>query len=142
MCAISSWGWPHPLNWKSITFTRTCLEPLMTEIHPVSKLLSIGMLYCFYLRYITFSKDVSSLKYEEFFNQIWIYQKIFSHFYCSLISDDAIRTQNINPFNLFFSHAEFVIEIVFIFQMWKFSFLLRYNSIIKFLPMILLVSEI
>ena len=38
----SSWGWPRPLNWKSTTFTRTHLEPFMTEILPVSKLLSIG----------------------------------------------------------------------------------------------------
>ena len=29
-----------PLNWKSTTFTKTRLEPFMTEILPVSKLLS------------------------------------------------------------------------------------------------------
>ena len=40
----SSWGWPRPLNWKSTTFTRTRLEPFMTEILPVSKLLSNGRL--------------------------------------------------------------------------------------------------
>ena len=36
----SYWGWPRPLNWKSTTFTRTHLEPLMTKILPASKLLS------------------------------------------------------------------------------------------------------
>ena len=38
------WGWPCPLNWKSTTFTRTRLEPFMTEILPVSVLLSNGTL--------------------------------------------------------------------------------------------------
>ena len=36
----SSWGWPGPLKWKSTTFTETHLEPFITEILPVSKLLS------------------------------------------------------------------------------------------------------
>ena len=40
----SPWGWPHPLNWKSTTFTKTCVEPLMTEILQVSNILSIGTL--------------------------------------------------------------------------------------------------
>ena len=40
----SSWGWPGPLNWKSTTFTRTLLDPFMTEILPVSVLLSNGTL--------------------------------------------------------------------------------------------------
>ena len=35
-----SWGWTCSLNWKSITFTKTCLEPSMTKILAVSKLLS------------------------------------------------------------------------------------------------------
>ena len=35
-----SWGWPRPLYWKSTTFTKTCLEPFMTKILPVSKLFS------------------------------------------------------------------------------------------------------
>ena len=38
-----SWRWPHPLNWKSTTFTWTRLEPLMSRILPVSKLESIFM---------------------------------------------------------------------------------------------------
>ena len=40
----SSWGWPCPLNWKSTSFTRARLEPFMTEILPVSVLLSNGTL--------------------------------------------------------------------------------------------------
>ena len=48
----SSWGWPRPLNWKCTTFTITRLEPFMTEILPVSKLLSNDTLYGFLLRYI------------------------------------------------------------------------------------------
>ena len=35
-----SWGWPRPLNWKSTTFTKTRLEPLMADFLPVSNLLS------------------------------------------------------------------------------------------------------
>ena len=35
-----SWGWTCSLNWKSITFTKTCLEPSMTKIFAVSKVLS------------------------------------------------------------------------------------------------------
>ena len=30
----SSWGWPRPLNCKSTTFTKTCLEPLINFFHP------------------------------------------------------------------------------------------------------------
>ena len=51
----SSWGWPRPLNWKSTTFTRTRVEPLMTEILPVSNILSIDRLWGFLLRYINIS---------------------------------------------------------------------------------------
>ena len=40
----SFWGWLCPINWKSTTFTRTRLEPFMTEILPVSVLLSNGTL--------------------------------------------------------------------------------------------------
>ena len=35
-----SWGWACFLSWKSITFTKTCLEPSMTKILAVSKLFS------------------------------------------------------------------------------------------------------
>ena len=38
----SFWGWPRPLNWKSTTFTKTRVEPVMIEILPVSNLLSNG----------------------------------------------------------------------------------------------------
>ena len=38
----SFWGWPRPLNWKSTTFTKTHVEPVMIEILPVSNLLSNG----------------------------------------------------------------------------------------------------
>ena len=34
------WAWPHPLKWKSTLSTKTRLEPFMTKIRPVSKLLS------------------------------------------------------------------------------------------------------
>ena len=40
----SPWGWPHPLNWKSTTFTRTRVEPLMTEILQLSNIFSIATL--------------------------------------------------------------------------------------------------
>ena len=33
----SFWGWPHSSNWKSNTFTKTCLEPLMTDLLPILK---------------------------------------------------------------------------------------------------------
>ena len=36
----SFWGWPRPLNWKSTTFTKTRVEPVMIKILPVSNLLS------------------------------------------------------------------------------------------------------
>ena len=35
---VSSWGWPHPPNWKSTTFTKTHVETLM-KFSPFSKLL-------------------------------------------------------------------------------------------------------
>ena len=35
-----SWSWPRPPKQKSTSFTRICLEPFMTKIHPISKLLS------------------------------------------------------------------------------------------------------
>ena len=35
-----SWSWPRPPKQKSTSFTRICLEPFMTKIHPVSNLLS------------------------------------------------------------------------------------------------------
>ena len=35
-----SWNWPHPPNKKPTSFTRICMEPLMTEISPVSNLFS------------------------------------------------------------------------------------------------------
>ena len=44
MGLASSWGWPRPLNWKSTTFTRTHMEPLMIEIYPVSNIFSINTL--------------------------------------------------------------------------------------------------
>ena len=34
------WSWPRPPNEKSTSFTRICLEPFMTDIYQVSKLLS------------------------------------------------------------------------------------------------------
>ena len=37
----TSWGWPGPFNWKSITITKTCLRPLMMEILIFSKLLPL-----------------------------------------------------------------------------------------------------
>ena len=36
----SFWGWLRPLNWKSTTFTKTRVEPVMIEILPVSRLIS------------------------------------------------------------------------------------------------------
>ena len=51
----SSWGWSCSLNWKSITFTKTSLEPSMIEILPVSKLFSFTTIHSFLLRYITLS---------------------------------------------------------------------------------------
>ena len=50
-----SWGWKCSCNWKSITFTKTCLEPSMTQILPVSKLFLFTTIYSFFLRYITLS---------------------------------------------------------------------------------------
>ena len=50
-----SWARPGPKNWKSTTFTRTRLEPLMTKVLPVSVLLSNNMLLGFLLRYRTLS---------------------------------------------------------------------------------------
>ena len=35
-----SWSWPRPLNQKNTSFIKSCLEPFMTEIRPLSKLLS------------------------------------------------------------------------------------------------------
>ena len=35
-----SWSWPRPPKQKSTSFTRICLEPFMTKIRPISKLLS------------------------------------------------------------------------------------------------------
>ena len=45
----------RPPNLKSTTFTKTHLEPLMTEILSVSVLLSTGTIQGFLLRYKTFS---------------------------------------------------------------------------------------
>ena len=35
-----SWSWPRPPKQKSTSFTRICVEPFMTQICPISKLLS------------------------------------------------------------------------------------------------------
>ena len=35
-----SWGWPHPPYCKSNNFTKTRLEPSMTDLPPISKLVS------------------------------------------------------------------------------------------------------
>ena len=50
-----SWGWSCSFNYKSNTFTKTCLEPSMTEILPISKLFSFTTIHSFLLGYITLS---------------------------------------------------------------------------------------
>ena len=47
-----NWAWHHPEDWKRTTFTRTHLEPLMTEIFSILLLLSISRLQGFLLRYL------------------------------------------------------------------------------------------
>ena len=51
----SSWEWPRPSNWKSNTFTKTHLEPLMIELLSILKLLSSTTIQGFLLRYSTLS---------------------------------------------------------------------------------------
>ena len=36
LVVASSWGWPYSLNWNGNSFTKTHLEPFMTDILPVS----------------------------------------------------------------------------------------------------------
>ena len=50
-----SWRWPHPLDWKSNNFTKIGLEPSMTSLTPISKLISCTTIQGFLKRYITLS---------------------------------------------------------------------------------------
>ena len=65
-----SWGWPHPPNCKSNNFTKTRLEPSMTGLPPISKLVSCTTILGFLKRYITLSwvnllRNSESLKLNE-----------------------------------------------------------------------------
>ena len=50
-----SWRWSHPLDWKSNNFTKIGLEPSMTSLTPISKLISCTTIQGFLKRYITLS---------------------------------------------------------------------------------------
>ena len=62
-----SWGWSRPRNWKSNNCTKTRLEPSMTDLSPISKLVSYTTIQGFLKRYITLSW-VSCLRNSEFSN--------------------------------------------------------------------------
>ena len=75
---VSSWGWPRPTYWKSTTFTKTCLEPSMTALPPISKLVSCTTIQGFLKTYITLSsmnwlRNDKSSKFNE--------EKESHHFY-------------------------------------------------------------
>ena len=72
---VSFWGWPRPSNWKSNTFTKTSLQPLMREVLSISKLHSSTTILNFLLRYITLSYVIwlKNGRFSKFDQNIWIW---------------------------------------------------------------------